>query len=124
MFIDFDSLHTYRSTPTEEGKLIIVAGEHSPVDVEDKNIHYSRLEKYALQHLNVKSLKFRWSSTDVKTDDGLTLIGRTSQDGVYVSTGLGFWGMINGTTAALVNSDLISGKKNRYAELFNPLRFS
>lgn len=124
MFVDFDPLHTYRSTPTEKGKLVIVAGEHSPVDVEDKNVYYSRLKKYARRHLNVKSLEFRWSSADAKTDDGLPLIGMTSLEGIYVSTGLGFWGMINGTTAAMVNSDLISGKKNKYAELFNPLRFS
>ncbi|HEY0196404.1 MAG TPA: FAD-binding oxidoreductase, partial [Methanobacterium sp.] len=124
MFVDFDPLHTYRSTPTEKGKMVIVAGEHSPVDVEDKNVYYSRLEKYARQHLNVKSLEFRWSSADAATDDGLPIIGMTSREDIYVSTGLSFWGMINGTTAAMVNSDLISGKKNKYAKLFNPLRFS
>lgn len=124
MFVDFDPLHTYRSTPTEKGKLVIIAGEHSPIDVKDKNIYYRHLEKYARQHLNVKSLEFRWSGADAATDDGLPIIGMASQEGIYVSTGLGFWGMINGTTAAMVNSDLISGKKNRYVEIFNPLRFS
>jgi glycine/D-amino acid oxidase-like deaminating enzyme len=40
-----------------------------------------------------------------------------------VATGLGFWGMINGTTAAMVNTDLINKKENEYVDLFNPLRF-
>lgn len=123
MFIDFNPLHTYRTTPADKGKLIIVAGEHSPIRVEDKNIYYNRLENYARQHLNVKSIEFCWSNVDAATNDGLPIIGRTSHEGIYVATGLGFWGMINGTTAAVVNSDLISGKKNEYANLFNPLRF-
>ena len=123
MFINFDPVHTYRTAPTEKGKLIIVAGEHSPVDVEDRNIYYNRLEDYARDHLNVKSIEYRWTSKDAATDDGLPFIGETSKKGIYVATGLGFWGMTNGTTAAMVNADLISGKENEFVDLFNPLRF-
>lgn len=123
MFIDFSPVHTYRTTPTDKGKLIIVAGEHSPVDVADKNVYYGRLEKYARQHLNVKSIEYRWTSKDSITDDGLPLIGMTSQKGIYVATGFGFWGMTNGTTAAMVITDLINGKENESVNLFNPLRF-
>ena len=107
----------------DKGKLIIVAGDHSPVDVPDKNIYYSRLENYARQHLNVKSIEYRWTSTDSITDDRLPLIGMTSQESVYVATGFGFWGMTNGTTAAMVITDLITGKENEFVNLFNPLRF-
>ena len=46
----------------------------------------------------------------------------TSEDGVYVATGFGFWGMTNGTTAAMVIADLIAGEKNEFIDLFNPLR--
>jgi glycine/D-amino acid oxidase-like deaminating enzyme len=123
MFIDFSPVHTYRTTPTDKGKLIIVAGEHSPVDVADKNDYYCRLEKYARQHLNVKSIEYRWTSEDSTTDDGLPLIGMTSQKGIYLATGFGFWGMTNGTTAAMVITDLINGKENEFVNLFNPLRF-
>lgn len=124
MFIDIDPMHTYRTTPTEKGKLIIVAGEHSPVKVADKNVYYGRLEKYACQHLDVTSIDYRWTSKDNITDDGLPIIGMTSQNGVYVATGFGFWGMTNGTTAGMVNADLIIGKTNQFLDLFNPLRFS
>lgn len=123
MFIDFSPVHTYRTTPTDKGKLIIVAGEHSPVEVTDKNDYYGRLEKYARQHLNVKSIEYRWTSKDSITDDGLPLIGMASQKGIYVATGFGFWGMTNGTTAAMLITDLINGKENEFVNLFNPLRF-
>ena len=123
MFIDYDPLHTYRTTPTDKGTMIIVAGEHSPVEVPDRGVFYQRLEKYARQHLDVESIEHRWSSTDVATDDGLPLIGATSQKGIYVATGFGFWGMNNGTISAMVNTDLITGKQNQFVKLFDPLRF-
>lgn len=123
MFIDFNPVHTYRTTPTDKGKLIIVAGEHSPVDVADKNVYYGRLENYARQHLNVQSIEYRWSNKDCTTDDGLPLIGMTSQKDIYVATGFGFWGMANSTTAAMVITDLINGQENKFVNLFNPLRF-
>jgi glycine/D-amino acid oxidase-like deaminating enzyme len=47
----------------------------------------------------------------------------TSQEGIYVATGFGFWGMTNGTTAAMLITDLINGKENEFVDLFNPLRF-
>ena len=123
MFIDIDPMHTYRAAPTKKGNLIIVAGEHSPVDVGDRNVYYSRLEDYARNHLNVKSIEYHWTSKDAATDDGLPIIGETSPKGIYIATGLGFWGMTNGTTAAMVNADIISGKENEFVDLFNPLRF-
>jgi glycine/D-amino acid oxidase-like deaminating enzyme len=123
MFIDIEPMHTYRTAPTKKGNIIIVAGEHSPIKVADRNVYYGRLKKYACQHLNVESIEYQWSSKDNITDDGLPIIGMTSQNGVYMATGFGFWGMTNGTTAGMVNADLITGKRNHFSDLFNPLRF-
>jgi glycine/D-amino acid oxidase-like deaminating enzyme len=123
MFIDFNPVHTYRTTPTDKGNMIIVAGDHSPVDVPDKNVYFSRLENYVCQHLNVKSIEYRWFCNDNTTDDSLPFIGMTSQEGIYVAAGFGFWGMTNGTTAAMVIADQINGQENKFTYLFNPLRF-
>jgi len=123
MFIDFDPTHTFRTTPTEMGRLILVAGEHSDLEVEDENEYYMRLEKYARKHLNVKSVEYRWSSHDSVSDDLLPMIGMMSSEDIYVATGFGFWGMNNGTTAGMVISDMIEGKKSYLKEIFDPLRF-
>ena len=123
MFIDFDPVHTYRTTPTDKGTMIIVAGEHSPAEVPDKSVFYRRLENYAHQHQDVVSIEQCWSSRDVVSDDGLPIVGSTSQKGVCVATGFGFWGTNNGTIAVMVISDLITGKQNQFVELFDPLRF-
>lgn len=91
MFIDCNPLHTYRTTSKYKGKLIIVAVEPSSVDVADKSVYYDRLETYARQHLNVKFIGYRWSNKDSITGDCLPLIGMTSQEGIYVTDGFGFW---------------------------------
>jgi glycine/D-amino acid oxidase-like deaminating enzyme len=124
MFIDYNPLHTYRAIPTDNGKLIIVAGEDSSVDVADKSIYYGRLETYARQHLNVKFIGYRWSNKDSTTGDGLPLIGMTSQEGIYIAAGFGFWGMTNGTKAAMLITDLINGQENEFVDLFNLRRFT
>ena len=123
MFIDYDPTHTYRTTPTDKGKLVIVAGEHSPIDVIDRDDYYNRLENYARQHLDVKSIEYRWSSHDSVSDDGLPMIGMTSTDGIYVAAGFGFWGMNNGTTSAMIISDMIKNNKTDLYNIFDPLRF-
>lgn len=123
MFIDFDPVHTYRTTPTEKGQLVIVAGEHSELNVEDMYKYYNRLENYAREHLDVKSVEYMWSSHDSVTEDGLPMIGMTSIRDVYVATGFGFWGMNNGTTAAMIISDLIDGRETDLKDIFDPLRF-
>ena len=123
MFIDFDPTHTYRTTPTNKGKLVIVAGEHSPIDVENRDVYYNRLENYARQHLDVESIEYRWSSHDSISDDGLPMIGMTSSNGIYVATGFGFWGMNNGTTSAMIISDMINNNKTDSYDIYDPLRF-
>lgn len=123
MFVEFNPVHTYRTTPTSEGQLVIVAGEHSEMYVEDSHIYYDRLEAYARNHLDVESVKYRWSSHDSVTDDGLPMIGMTSKNAIYVATGFGFWGMNNGTTAGMVIADLIQGNESYLKDIFDPLRF-
>jgi glycine/D-amino acid oxidase-like deaminating enzyme len=123
MFIDFDPTHTYRTTPTDKGKLVIVAGEHSPIDVENREDYYNRLENYARQHLDVESIEYRWSSHDSISDDSLPMIGMTSSNGIYVATGFGFWGMNNGTTSAMIISDMINKNKTDSYNIYDPLRF-
>ena len=123
MFVEFDPVHTYRTTPTPKGQLVIVAGEHSEMNVANMYKYYDKLEAYAREHLDVESVEYRWSSHDSVTDDGLPMIGMTSMNDVYVATGFGFWGMNNGTTAGMIIADLIDGRENYLKDLLDPLRF-
>ena len=70
-----------------------------------------------------KNIKYIWSNTDIVTSDGLPYIGKIS-DNLYIGTGYNGWGMTNGTIAGMILSDLILGRENKYASLFDPLRKS
>lgn len=124
MYVCLNPFHTYRSTPTEKGQLIIIAGEHqvvgTPIDTREC---YNRLKKYTFDNWNVKSIEYHWSNQDNAAPDGLPIIGETSKQGVYVATGFGGWGMTHATTAANLITDLITGKEDPLTDLFDPLRF-
>ncbi|MBP1923788.1 MULTISPECIES: Rieske 2Fe-2S domain-containing protein [Halorubrum] len=56
--------------------------------------------------------------------DQVPYIGPISpfSDNVYVAAGFNGWGMTHGTVAGLLLSDLIAGRDNEWAELYDPNR--
>lgn len=66
----------------------------------------------------------RWATQDCMTLDGVPYIGQYSRGLVdhYVATGFGKWGMTGAMTAAMLLPDLIQGKENPYAAVFDPSR--
>ncbi len=124
MFVDINPFHTYRTTPTEKGNLLIVAGEHHFIgEIEDTWECFDRLKNFTEDKFNVKSIEYFWSNQDNRTDDLIPVIGETSQKGIYIATGFGFWGMTTGTLAGMIISDLILKNDNSYFEIFDPKRF-
>lgn len=65
-----------------------------------------------------------WAAQDCMPHDGIPLIGRYSvlHPNWYVATGYGKWGMTSSMAAALLLTDLISGKRNPWESLFAPGR--
>lgn len=123
MFVNIDPFHTYRATPTKEGDLIIIAGEHHFTGkVEDTWNCFKNLLEFIDEKFNVESVEYFWSSQDGLPTDRLPIIGETSQKGVYMATGFGSWGMVKGTFAGIILKDLIMNKKNKYIETFSPKR--
>jgi len=124
MFISADS-------PTRSvravGDLLLVGGEgHRTGTGGDTEERYAALEAFAREHWDVRSVDYRWSSQDNVSVDGLPLIGRMTpfEPRVLMATGFAKWGMTNGTGAALLLSDLVLGRENPYASLFDPTRLN
>lgn len=67
-----------------------------------------------------------WSAQDCITADRIPYIGRyaSSIPYWYVATGFQKWGMTTSMVAAMILNDMILGKENAYAEVFDPQRFS
>lgn len=65
-----------------------------------------------------------WSAQDCMSLDGVPYIGEYSSktNNLYVASGFNKWGMTGAMTSAMILSDLITGKKNEYADVFNPSR--
>jgi Rieske Fe-S protein len=69
-------------------------------------------------------VEFKWSGEVFETIDGLAFIGRNPMDesNVYIATGDSGMGMTHGTIAGLLLTDLIMGRDNSWAEVYDPAR--
>jgi len=107
---------------------VIVGGEdHRTGQADDFKEPWYRLETWAksrLAGLKMRPVKYRWSGQVFETLDGLALIGPEpgGPENILVVTGDSGMGMTHGTIAGLLLPDLISGRPNPWAELFDPRR--
>ena len=127
MYISADSpTRSVRSAPGPDGhRVLIVGGEgHKPGDDPDTEKRYGRLEAFMRDRFGVEGADYRWSTHDYMPVDGLPYIGRIrrGQARVLGATGFAKWGMTKGTLAASVLTDLILGRPNEYADLYDAKR--
>ncbi|AIE84464.1 oxidoreductase [Fimbriimonas ginsengisoli Gsoil 348] len=125
MFISTEPTHSIRPHFDEEGGLLLVGGEgHRTGEGGDTVARYRRLEQWATDHFPVRTIEYRWSTQDNKTADGLPYIGRLmpTSEHVFVATGFGGWGMTNSTVSGMLLRDLILGRENPWADVYDPNR--
>jgi glycine/D-amino acid oxidase-like deaminating enzyme/nitrite reductase/ring-hydroxylating ferredoxin subunit len=120
--------HYIRLAPADDGhtELLIVGGEdHKTGQADDSTERHARLETWARQHFPMLGeIKFRWSGQVVEPVDGVAFIGRNplDADNVFIATGDSGMGMTHGTIAGLLLTDLILGRQNPWAALYDPSR--
>jgi glycine/D-amino acid oxidase-like deaminating enzyme/nitrite reductase/ring-hydroxylating ferredoxin subunit len=119
--------HSIRNNPYDEGgEILMIGGEnHKTGQGGDTSEHYRRLEEWARSNFDIQSIEFRWSTQDNNTLDRVPYIGKlsTGSKHLYVATGFGGWGMTNSHVAALLLTDMIQGRENPWAQVFDPSRF-
>ncbi|MGY2746871.1 FAD-dependent oxidoreductase [Pseudarthrobacter sp. O4] len=106
---------------------VLVGGEgHRASEAFDTAGRYRRLAAFAQDRLGVGEVAYRWSTQDGIPLDGLPYVGRMSPAAkhVFVITGLRKWGLSNGTAAALILTDTLNGRPNRWAPVFNSNRIT
>jgi glycine/D-amino acid oxidase-like deaminating enzyme/nitrite reductase/ring-hydroxylating ferredoxin subunit len=127
MYLSTESpAHTVRSHPTKDGEMVIAGGEsHKTGQGGDTADRVARLERWVRERFDVRSIEYRWSTQDNMPVDGVPYIGRLApfQKRVWVATGFMKWGLTNGTAAGMILTDLIHGRDNPWAELFDSTRF-
>lgn len=85
---------------------------------------WQELEDFARRHYKNAEIVGKWATQDCMTLDDVPYIGQYSKStpDVFVATGFNKWGMTNAMVSADLLCDLVRGKSNPYANLFDPSR--
>jgi glycine/D-amino acid oxidase-like deaminating enzyme/nitrite reductase/ring-hydroxylating ferredoxin subunit len=122
-----DPYHYVRLQSMGIDEMLIVGGEdHKTGQADDADERFERLEVWTRERFPVaKDVEFRWSGQIVEPIDGLAFIGRNPGDkNIYVVTGDSGNGMTHGTIGGILLTDLIQGRKNDWATVYDPSRIS
>lgn len=107
------------------GELLLIGGENHRAGENREGGRYERLRQKAREWFPESREVSHWSAQDCITPDGVPYIGRyaASRPNWYVATGFQKWGMTTSMVSALILRDMICGKENPYAQVFDPGRF-
>lgn len=123
-----DPYHYVRlaAPPPGHKPLLLVGGEdHKVAHAADADERWERLEAWARARFPAMgAVTHRWSGQVQESADGIGFIGRHPSDPqpVYVITGDSGDGTTNGTLGGLLVADLILGRANDWAAVYDPAR--
>lgn len=85
---------------------------------------WKSIEDFAKEYYPDHKISYKWAAQDCITLDGVPYIGQYSSmtPGLYVATGFNKWGMSSSMAAAMILTDMITGRENEYAPVFSPSR--
>lgn len=116
-----DESKTGLSFRNHENMLLLGGGSHR---TGKHGGNWAELREFAKKNYkNSKEVAF-WAAQDCMSLDEIPYIGnysKTTPD-LYVATGFNKWGMTSSMVSAILLCDMILGKKNDCAEVFNPSR--
>ena len=117
-----DPYHYTRWQETDQGTFMIVGGADHKVGQEtDTESCFDELTEYVSQRFGIEDPPdYRWSGQVIESADGLPFIGRSGE--IFVSTGYAGQGMTFGTVGGMIVADLITGRPNEWADLFDVKR--
>jgi glycine/D-amino acid oxidase-like deaminating enzyme/nitrite reductase/ring-hydroxylating ferredoxin subunit len=117
--------HTEKIEKTQFDIILIGGEDHKTGQSKNESECFDKLEKWMRDHFTVNAeIVYKWSGQVQEPNDRLPFLGRNPLDepNIYIITGDSGMGMTNCTAGAMIISDLITGKENPWAELYNPSR--
>ena len=119
-------IYSFRTAKFENKDLLIIAGcDHKTGFAPNDADTYGSLENISKKHYPNSEVLYKWNTRDCISLDKIPYIGSYSSNlsGVYVATGFNKWGITSSNVAANIITDEILEKENKYAFVFNSLRF-
>jgi glycine/D-amino acid oxidase-like deaminating enzyme/nitrite reductase/ring-hydroxylating ferredoxin subunit len=117
--------HYVRLARDEEGDVLMIGGEdHKTGQAEDWEQRFAKLERWARDRFPfIGEITDRWSGQVMEPVDGVAYIGRNpGEQNVYVVTGDSGNGITHGILAGSLIFDLVAGRENPWAKLYEPSR--
>ena len=86
--------------------------------------NWKELRQFASLNYPQSEERYFWAAQDCMSLDDMPYIGEYSKQSEKLYTACGFnkWGMTGAMLSALILSDLVSGEKNEFSQLFSPSR--
>jgi glycine/D-amino acid oxidase-like deaminating enzyme/nitrite reductase/ring-hydroxylating ferredoxin subunit len=107
---------------------LIVGGEdHKAAHADDAESRWRRLEGWMRDRWPAaREVIYSWSGEVFEPMDYIAFIGRNPDgaENVYMASGDSGQGMTHGTIAGMLLTDLIAGRENPWAEVYDPKRIS
>lgn len=110
---------------TGEPVLLLGGEDHRTGQDTESEEHFENLRQWAKIRLGIdQAPDFAWSGQVLEPHDGLAYIGRNPHDeeNVYIVSGDSGHGLTHGTIAGMMFRDLILGRENPWAKLYEPSR--
>lgn len=116
-----DESDTGLSFRTHDNLLLLGGGGHR---TGKKGGNWRELEAFAKKYYPDAKITARWATQDCMTLDSVPYIGQYSKHtpDTFVATGFNKWGMTSAMVSAMILSDLVRNKSNRYEDVFSPSR--
>lgn len=121
-----DPYHYVRLTSGAEGKDILIVGgeDHKTGEANDAHARFAALASWIKTLVPDLGPELnRWSGQVMDTLDYGAFIGREAhRNRIFVTTGDSGQGVTHGVVASLIIPDLIEGKENKFARVYEPAR--
>ena len=126
---DADPYHYVRLAPVGDLRadyevLIVGGADHKTGQEPHPETHYQAVEEWTRARFSMAGeVLYRWSGEVMEPVDGIAYLGRNpGSRHLYTITGDSGNGMTHATIGAMIVTDLIQGRANPWAELYDPKR--
>lgn len=123
MYISADSpTHSLRTAQSDDGQVLLVGGHGHPTGKQNPtHQHIEALATWSRAYFDVLEITHRWSAQDYSSVDMLPQIGHSPfGERLLMATGMGKWGITNGSAAAHILTDIILGEQQPWAAALQP----